>query len=299
MEPVGFIGLGLMGEPMARNLLGAGYALTIYNRTAEKARQLVGAGAKPAATPADAVQPGGVVITMVADDRALEEVTTGPQGFGERLGQGGIHLCMATVSPDLARRLAAWHEERGSRYVAAPVFGRPPAAAAAKLWIVSSGVSAAKQRVQPILKVLGQSTSDFGEDAGAANVVKICGNFLISCVIEGLAEVLTVGQKNDIERRAMADFFASTLFACPIYQNYGPMVAAGRFDQAGFLLRLGLKDNKLMLDAAENAAVPMPFGSVVHDRFVSAIGRGRGEWDWTAIALNASEEAGLDSTAKP
>jgi 3-hydroxyisobutyrate dehydrogenase-like beta-hydroxyacid dehydrogenase len=297
MDSIGFVGLGLMGRPMAANLIKAGYSVTVYNRSAEKARPLVELGAKLAQRPQDvASSESGIVITMVADDRALEEVTTGPDGFGHHLGKNGIHVCMATVSPDISRRLKAWHAEHGSYYVAAPVFGRPPAAEAAKLWILCAGAPAAKLRVQPIFQVLGQGVFDFGEEPAAANVVKVAGNFLITCVIEGLAEALTVGEKNGIDRQAMADCYVKALFPCPVYQNYAPMIVAGGATDVGFSLRLGLKDNDLLLSVAEKAAVPMPFGSVLHDRFVSAVARGRGDADWTAIVANISEDAGL--TAK-
>lgn len=297
MDSIGFVGLGLMGRPMAANLIKAGYSVTVYNRSAEKARPLVELGAKLVQRPRDVVSSeSGIVITMVGDDRALEEVTIGPDGLGHHLGKNGVHVCMATVSPDISRRLQAWHTQRGSYYVAAPVFGRPPAAEAAKLWILCAGAPAAKARVQPIFQVLGQGVFDFGEDPGAANVVKVAGNFLISCVIEGLAEALTVGEKNGIDKQAMADCYVKTLFPCPVYQNYAPMVVAGGAQEVGFALRLGLKDNDLVLAAAENASVPMPFGSVLHDRFVSAVARGRGDADWTAIVANVAEDAGL--TAK-
>ena len=294
MEAVGFIGLGSMGEPMAAKVLKAGHTLTVYNRTADKARDLVEQGAKLVQSAELAATAGGIVITMVANDRALEDVTLGPGGFGERLGRGGLHLSMATVSPDLSRRLAAWHAERGSHYVAAPVFGRPPAAAAGKLWIMYSGVSAAKQRAKPLLNAMGQGAFDFGEDPGAANIVKISGNFLMSCVIESLAEAFTVGEKNGIDRQAMSDMFTQTIFACPLYQSYSPLVAAGPGDKVAFSMHLGLKDVKLMLETAEQAGVPIPFGSVVHDRIVSAIARGRGDKDWIAMSLNVSEDAGLE-----
>src|SRR5262245_56094373 len=146
MQPVGFIGLGLMGGPMAANLLKAGFEVTVYNRTAAKTGALVGAGARRAALPRDVATPGGVVVSMLADDATLEALTAGPEGFGERLGTGGLHLSMSTVSPQTSAQLAAWHAQRGTQYVAAPVFGRPPAAAAAKLWIVQSGEAAAKAR---------------------------------------------------------------------------------------------------------------------------------------------------------
>jgi len=293
MQPVGFVGLGLMGGPMAANLLKAGLELSVYNRTADKVRALADAGARVAPLARDVATPGGVVVTMLADDSVLEALTIGPDGFGERLGAGGLHLSMSTVSPETSRRLAQWHAQRGSQYVAAPVFGRPPAATAAKLWIVLSGEAAAKARAQPILSPMGQGVFDFGEEPGAANVVKLAGNFLIGCVLEGLAEAQTLAQKNGIDRRALSDFLTQTIFACGVFQNYGPVIAAGRTDQIGFPLRLGLKDVKLVQQIAEASRTPMPFASIVHDRLVSAVAKGRGEMDWTAFTLNVSEDAGL------
>ena len=165
MENVGFVGLGLMGQPMAANLVKAGHRVTVYNRSADKARVLVEQGATLAQRPQDVVSSEDcIVFTMVGDDHALEEVTIAKDGIGERLGKNGVHVCMATVSPDIARRLQAWHAQRGSDYVAAPVFGRPPAAAAAKLWILCAGAASAKQRVQPLLQAMGQGIFDFGED---------------------------------------------------------------------------------------------------------------------------------------
>jgi 3-hydroxyisobutyrate dehydrogenase-like beta-hydroxyacid dehydrogenase len=293
MEQVGFIGLGLMGEPMAQNLLKAGFALTVYNRTPSKGQALADKGAKLVSCPADVAVPSGIVVTMVADDRALEEVTLGPDGFGERLGDGGLHLCTATVSPDISRRLAAWYAQRGGAYVASPVFGRPPAAEAGKLWMLCAGPQAARQRVQPLLNAMGQGVFDFGEDAGNANVVKVAGNFLICSAIECLAEAFTVGEKNGIDRRAMAELFTKTMFNCAVYQNYAPPVAQFDPSHVGFMLKLGLKDVNLVLDAAEKAAVPMPVAGILHDRLLSAVAKGRGELDWSAMALDVAEAAGL------
>jgi 3-hydroxyisobutyrate dehydrogenase-like beta-hydroxyacid dehydrogenase len=290
-EHVGFIGLGLMGEPMAANLVRAGFEVTVYNRSAAKAEAVVAAGAKRAASPGDVARPGGVVVTMVADDRALEEVA---QAFGERLGAGGVHVSMSTVSPETAKRLAAWHADLGVDYVASPVFGRPPAAAAAKLWIVTSGRAAAKARVRSLLDAMGQGVFDFGESPGAANVVKLAGNFLIVSAIEALAEAQTLGEKHGIERKALADFLTQTIFACSVYQNYGGTLAARSHDQVGFQLRLGMKDVKLVLDAGERGGAPMPMASLVHDRLLAAIAKGRGDLDWTALALGVAEDAGLE-----
>jgi 3-hydroxyisobutyrate dehydrogenase-like beta-hydroxyacid dehydrogenase len=293
VETIGFVGLGLMGAPMAANLLKAGHAVSAWNRSEHKVKRLAELGARIGRLPCDTATAGGVVVSMVTDDSALETVTTGPDGFGQRLGEGGVHLSMSTVSPALSRRLAAWHAQRGSAYVAAPVFGRPPAAAAAKLWIVTSGAASAKARVRALLEAMGQGVFDFGEEPGTANVVKLAGNFLIGAAIEALAEAQTLGEKNGVQRKALSDFLTQTIFACTVYQNYGPIIAAGRAEQIGFQLKLGLKDIGLVLDAAASSATPMPLASLVRDRLVAAVAKGRGEMDLTALALGVAEDAGL------
>ena len=290
---VGFIGLGSMGLPIAMNLIESGYKLRVYNRTAEKAQPLADKGADLGNNPADVVEPGGIVISMLANDQALEDVVLGENGILEKLGSGGIHISMSTVSPTTAENLAQRHEQKGTHYLAAPVFGRPDAAAARKLWICLSGNGTAKERVLPLLNVLGQKVFDLGEQVGAANVVKLSGNFLIISAIEAMAEAFTLAEKNGIERSQVAELFGQTLFACPIYQNYGRMIAQEQYEPAGFKLALGLKDVELALQTAKESQMPMPFASLVRDRLISAIAKGRGDIDWTGLALGVSEEAGL------
>ncbi len=292
-ETVGFIGLGSMGAHMARNLLEAGFTLTVFNRTAARAEPLVACGALLAASPRDAVKPGGVVVTMLANDLALESVALGDDGFIDALGQGGLHISMSTVSPEISRKLAAEHARHGSLFLAAPVFGRPEAAAAKKLWICQSGSAAAKQRAKPVLEELGQGIHDFGEDPGAASVVKLSGNFLILSAIEALAEALALAQKNGVDRAALASFFGQTIFACPVYQNYGRILAAREFEPPGFALELGMKDARLVRDAAEAVQVPMPVADLLHARLLTALAKGRGNLDWTAIELSTAEDAGI------
>src|SRR3979490_135681 len=199
-ETVGFIGLGGMGLGMATNLLKAGFGLRVYNRTAEKARPLLEQGARLARSPAEAAEPGGVVVTMVSDDRALEAVTLGANGLLGRLGDG-VHLSMSTIAPHTARRLAVLHRERGAGYVASPVFGKPDVAAQGKLWIASSGDVAARARVRPLQEAMGQRIVDFGDDPGAANVIKLAGNFMFGAAIEAMAEAFTLVQKHGVPRR--------------------------------------------------------------------------------------------------
>ncbi|MGH8729631.1 MAG: NAD(P)-dependent oxidoreductase [Burkholderiales bacterium] len=204
-DTIGFIGLGQMGEPMARNLMRAGFKLRIYNRTPEKAAALAAEGASAVTRPTDAVEPGGIAVSMVANDEALEEVVAGNGGFGAALGQGGVHVSMSTVSPATARRLAEFHRRHGSTYVAAPVFGRPEAAAAKKLWVCVAGAQAAKERVRPVLEALGQAVYDLGEDPAGANVVKLAGNFLILSAVEAMAQAFTLAQAAAGLKEAVAE----------------------------------------------------------------------------------------------
>jgi 3-hydroxyisobutyrate dehydrogenase-like beta-hydroxyacid dehydrogenase len=292
-ETLGFIGLGNMGFPIAANLLQAGYGLRVYNRTPAKGAPLTAKGAALAANAADVAEPGGIVLTMLSDDRALDDVSLPAGSFVERLGPGGVHISLSTIAPATSRRLAEHHAKFQVEYVTAPVFGRPAAAAAKMLWIVSSGPGATKQRVQPIFNAIGQGVFDFGKDAGAANVVKLCGNFMLAAAIEALSEGLTFAQVNGLDRKAVAEMFGKTIFACPVYQNYGRQIAEEKFDTAGFRLALGLKDINLAIQAAASNSMPLPLASMLRDRWLASVAKGRGDLDWTAIALNVAEDAGL------
>ncbi|HJT22916.1 MAG TPA: NAD(P)-dependent oxidoreductase [Nitrospira sp.] len=292
-ELIGFIGLGNMGRAMAANVLTAGYRLHVYNRTPEKAKPLITQGARLMSHPSDTGEPGGIVVTMLADDQAVENIVYGERGILKRLGPGGIHMSMSTVSPMIARRLAEDHERDGVSYLAAPVFGRPEAAAARKLWICLSGPQAAKDRVTPILNVLGQGIFDFGEKPEAANVVKLAGNFLLASAIEALAEALTLAEKNGVDRTTLAAMLGRTLFACPAYQTYGEAIAQERYLPAGFTVSLGLKDVNLVLQTAAGSSMPMPLASLLHDRLLSVVAQGNSDLDWVAIALDVAREGGL------
>jgi 3-hydroxyisobutyrate dehydrogenase-like beta-hydroxyacid dehydrogenase len=292
-QTIGFIGLGSMGLPMATNLLAAGYELSVYNRTPEKAQSLAEQGVQVLDQPAAVAKSSEIVVTMLANDAALEAVVLGENGILSSLGKGSIHLSMSTVSPATANKLASLHQQAGSHYVAAPVFGRPDAAAARKLWIAVSGNPAAKERAKPVLEHLGQGLFDFGETAGAANVVKLTGNFLIIAAIEAMAEAFTLAEKNGIDRSEVANLFGQTLFSCPIYQNYGRMIAQQQYEPAGFKLSLGLKDVTLALQTARDNQMPLPLASLLHDRLLALVAEGKSDLDWTGLALKISQEAGL------
>jgi 3-hydroxyisobutyrate dehydrogenase-like beta-hydroxyacid dehydrogenase len=292
-ESVAVVGLGAMGAGAARRLLDQGHRVLVWNRSAAKAAPLVERGAQAARSPGAAAAGAGIVITFLADDRALEEVVLAPDGVAAGLGEGGVHLSMSTIAPGTARRLAEAHRASGAAYVAAPVFGRPDAAASGQLWIVTSGPAEAKVLARPALEALGQGVHDFGEDPEGAHVVKLAGNFLIAAASEAMAEAYTLGEKCGLDRTRLAEFFGATLFPSRIYQNYGKAIAEHRYEPPGFKLRLGLKDLRLVLAAADASAMPMPLASLLHDRFLALAAQGHGEIDWTAIGLAVAKEAGV------
>ena len=290
---IAFLGLGNMGTPIARNLLRAGHDVTVWNRTLAKADELRADKAKVADTIGNATHGADIAITMLADDHAVSAAVLGPGGVLESLAPGSIHVSVSTISVALSQQLAAAHQKRGQHYVAAPVFGRPEAAAAAKLFIAAAGDAAALERCQPIFNAIGQRTSIIGPKPEMANVVKLTGNFLISSVIESLGEAVALARKYGVDPHEYVDFLTSSLFAAPVYKTYGGIIADQRYQPAGFKMRLGLKDVRLVLAAAEGVDSPMPVASLVRDNLLTAIGRGMEDLDWSATAKLAAENAGL------
>ena len=290
---IAFLGLGNMGFAMARNLLHAGHDVTVWNRTLSKADGLRADNAKVADSIAKASRGADFAITMMADDHAVSSAVLDSGGVLESLASGAIHISMSTISVALSKQLAAEHRKRGQHFVSAPVFGRPEAAVAAKLFIAAAGDASSLERCQPILDAVGQRTFVIGPAPEMANVVKLSGNFLISSVLESLGEAVALTRKYRIDPHAYIDFLTSTLFSAPVYKTYGGIIADERYHPAGFKMRLGLKDVRLVLAAAEGVDAPMPFASVVRDNMLAAIGRGMEDLDWSSIARLAAENAGL------
>jgi 3-hydroxyisobutyrate dehydrogenase-like beta-hydroxyacid dehydrogenase len=289
---VGFIGLGRMGAGMAANLLRAGHDVAVYNRSAAKTRPLVEQGARIAAHVRDACD-GEAVITMLADDGAVESVVFGRDGLMEGLRAGAIHVSMSTISVALSEKLAAAHASTGQAFAAAPVFGRPEAAAAGKLFIVTAGPTAVVDRCGPLFDAMGQKTFSVGDAPQAANLVKLSGNFLIAAAIEGLGEALALVRKAGIDGRQYLDLLTSTLFTAPLYKTYGGQIADQKFEPAGFAAPLGEKDIRLTIAAAEALRVPMPLASLLRDRLLTVLARGGDALDWSAIGQLAANDAGL------
>ena len=288
---VGFIGLGHMGAGMAANLLRAGHEVTVYNRTLGKERALVEQGARAAGRVADACQ-GEAVVTMLADDRAVEGVVFGDQGVIGSLGPRAIHLSMSTISVALSESLARAHAKAGQRFVAAPVFGRPDVAAAGKLFIVAAGAPDAVTACSPLLEAMGQKTFSIGAEAQAANLVKLSGNFLLASVIEGLGEAMALVGKAGVDPHQYLELLTSTLFTAPVYKTYGGLIAEGKFEPAGFAAPLGYKDIRLTLAAADDLRVPMPVASLLRDRFLTLLAQGGEALDWSGIGQLAARDAG-------
>jgi len=287
----GFIGLGNMGLPMARNLLKAGHEVTVYNRTRERAESLRSEGATLAEQAADACG-SDIVITMLADDPAVRAVVFDGQVIS-RLAPGAVHVSMATISVALAEELTRAHAEAGSQFISAPVFGRPEAAEAAKLAVVAAGPAKMIERCQPLFDAMGQRTFIVGEEPSKANTVKLAGNFLILSVIESLGEAYALLRKSGVEPEKFLEIMTSTLFAAPVYKTYGNLIAKEQFLPAGFKLLLGLKDVSLVLAAAADARAPMPVASLVRDHILAAIARNGGDLDWSSFSKISAENAGL------
>jgi 3-hydroxyisobutyrate dehydrogenase-like beta-hydroxyacid dehydrogenase len=290
---IGFVGLGHMGGGMARRLIGGGFELTVYNRTRSRAEPLRALGAEVADTPHDAAARADVLITMLSDDRAVEETVLSPGGVLQALPANAVHISMSTISIALSKRLATAHRAKQQHYIAATVFGRPDVAAAGKLFIVTAGEADQLQRCKPIFDSLGQKAFNAGEDASAANVIKLAGNFMITAVIESLAESFALAKKNGVDPHVLLEVLTGSLFTAPVYNTYGNIILDQKFVPPGFKLPLGMKDNTLVLEAAQASNVPMPLASLVHDHFVTAMATGFAESDWSALATVSYRNAGI------
>ena len=294
---VALIGLGRMGAGIAKSVLRAGHRVTVFNRTKEKAEALRADGALVAQSVADSCRTG-VVFTMVADDAALQGLVFGAGGILASLPSGGVHVSLSTISVALSDKLSAEHAKASQGYLAVPVFGRPEVAEAGRLALVAAGHDALIQKCSPLFEAMGPRLFVVGEKPSLANVVKLSGNFLIAAVLESLSEAMVFARKSGVDPAALLDFLTSTLFTAPLYKTYGGLIVEGKHEPAGFLLPLGLKDLRLVLQAAEAANVPMPIASVVRDRFITAMARGHQDQDWSVIGRVAAEDAGIEKASR-
>lgn len=292
-DPVAVIGLGHMGLPIARNLLRAGFPLTVHNRTPARADELVREGAAFADSPGGAAAAARLVITMVADDAALDAVVFGERGLLAGIPRDAVHVGMSTVEPATSERLAEAHRRQGSRYVAAPVFGRPEMAEQAKLWVIAAGAPEAVETARPALQAVSRGLSLVGTEPGRASLVKLAGNFLLAGMLEALAEGLAFVEKAGLDRLEVLQTLNGALFVSPVYQGNGERMCRAAFSPAGFQMALGLKDVRLVLRTADRLGVPMPLANLAHDHLLTGVAAGKGHLDWTAMAEVLREAAGL------
>lgn len=287
---VAFCGLGQMGRAMAANLAAAGHEVRAWNRTRGKTPP----GAREMASVGEAAAGAEVAITMLADDAAVESVS---RELLAALPQGAIHCGMSTISVKLSRRLVREHQDRRQIYVAAPVYGRPEAAAAKKLFIVTGGNREALSRCKPLFDAMGQGIVEMGEVPEHASLTKICGNFLIAAMIEMFGEAFALAEKAGADPQKLASALSRILFAdAPIPSGYAARVTATKFEPAAFAMPLGLKDVSLALEASSELKVPLPLASLLRDHFLASLARGREKWDWGGMAAVVREAAGLPPT---
>lgn len=279
---VGFVGLGAMGAAMVRNLLGKGVSVTVWNRSRAIVDELAAEGATPAAT-VDEAFAADIVLTMLAHDKAMREVLV-DSGVLARAKKGVVHVNHATISTDLAAELSALHAELGLGYVAAPVFGRPPVAQAGGLNVLSAGSADAVTKAQPVLDLLAAKVWPLGDDPVRANALKLAGNFMIVSAIESMGEAVALGEAYGVEAPDLLDMLSSTLFAAPIYKIYGAMIAERRYTPPGFAAELGLKDVRLVLDAAEAKGLSMPLADLAEASLESLLSGEDKNLDLAALA---------------
>ena len=281
-----------MGSGMARNLLRAGHWVTVYNRSRDKAESLGPDGAAIADSPADACRDAEAVVTMLSDDPALESVVFGEKGIAAALPRGAVHISSSTISTALARRLDSEHARRGQNYLSVPVFGRPDAAESKKLLVVAAGRAEVIDRCRPLFDAMGRQTFVAGAEPWQANALKLCGNFMIASMLETFSEAYATMRKSNVDPHLFLEVM-NALFGSPVYANYGKIVADQKFEPAGFALKLGLKDVRLVLDTAQECASPMPLASLIRDHLLSAVAQGQAELDWSSVSRVIARNAGL------
>jgi 3-hydroxyisobutyrate dehydrogenase-like beta-hydroxyacid dehydrogenase len=290
---IGFLGLGKMGSGIASNLIRAGHEVTVWNRSAHKAQPLVAQGAVLAQTPKAAASDRALVMTMLSDDAALDELLHGSNGLLEGLDRGALHVSLSTIAVSTADRVSALHADRGQRLLSAPVFGRPDAAAAAKLFVVAAGAEPDFQTANELFPSISQRAFYLGQTPSSANLVKLCGNFMILAAIESLAEAMALAQKGGVPKKQFLEVMTGTLFDSPVYRNYGAALVEERFKPAGFAAPLGLKDMRLVGQSSEVLRVPMPVLNVLRDHLLQAIGTEGEEIDWSGIGRVVARNGGL------
>ena len=291
---VGFIGLGRMGQGMARRILGSGHSLTVHDTVASQTADIVAAGATAAATVAEVCKDRDVVVTMLVEDAAVTDVALRPGGIRDSLPPGAIHLAMGTYGVGAVRTLAAAHGNARQFLVAAPVLGRPDLAASGQLGIVAAGPQDAVRRCQPLLNVIGRRTFHAGTPPEAATVIKLANNLVLGCAMVAMGEGFSLVRKYGVEPQVLYDVMTEGLFSAPAYKGYGKTMVDQTYDHVGSPITVGLKDANLIQAAADLARVPLPSFNVYRDRLLGAVAHGDGDKDQAALAREQARACGLE-----
>jgi 3-hydroxyisobutyrate dehydrogenase-like beta-hydroxyacid dehydrogenase len=289
---VACIGLGRMGAGIAGSIQRAGFTLRVYNRTAAKMHPFVDEGATAAESPKDAATGADVVVTNLMDDASVLDTATGVDGVLAGLGAGRIHIDTTTISPRFARHLAEVHAEHGSRFVAGPVVGRPDVAAKGELRTFLGGEAEAIEECRPVVDAYTSLAINLGEDPGLASSMKLAINYTLVATVELMGQVFAFGEKSGISPE-MLNLVMGAFFGQPALQEYAQLIRSRDFSDPGFALSGAMKDVELMMQAAGDIRVPLPFGSIVRDKLLSAAAGGMEDLDWAVISEISRTQAGL------
>ncbi len=291
---VGFVGLGRMGQGMARRLLDAGHDMWVFDQFAAQAAPLAAAGAQVAASVAELAARSDVVVTMLVEDSTISQVAFASRGLCESMPKGAIHLVMGTHGVAVVRELEARHRAAGQTLVAAPVLGRPDLAATGQLGIVAGGPADAVARCEELLQSMGRRIFQAGVQPESATAIKLANNAVLGCAMVAMAEGFSLVRKYGVAPQVFQDVMTEGLFAATAYKVYGQKMVDESFDQVGSPIHVGLKDANLIAAAADIARVPMPSHNVYRDRLLGAVAHGDGDRDQAVLGREQARASGLE-----
>jgi 3-hydroxyisobutyrate dehydrogenase-like beta-hydroxyacid dehydrogenase len=298
MARLGFVGLGAMGSRLSRRLLAAGHEVTGWNRTADKARDLVAAGMTLAKSPRAAGEGAEAVFVMVTDDAALRAVALGPDGLVAGLGTGAVVVEMSTVSPVVVRELAAPVAARGATLIEAPVSGSTITVEQGTASFMVGGDPAAAERVRPFLLAMGTAVTHVGE-LGLAKTMKVATNLGLAVQMLAFSEAVLLAEKAGITRERAVEALLKSVIASPMVKYRGPFVLGQMSTEAWFKVAMIQKDLQLALDQGRASGVPLPLTSVVQEWMTAARGLGLGDYDFAIVFDVLARLAGAAPSIKP
>ena len=292
-KTIGFIGLGIMGKPMARNLMKAGYPLVVYNRTASKADELVAAGAQQVGSPREVAQGAEVIITMVADSPEVEQIILGPQGVLESVKAGSVVIDMSSISPVVTKKIAAKLARKGAAMLDAPVSGGEIGAVQGTLSIMVGGDEAVFEGVRPILEKMGKSVVRVGE-IGAGGFTKLSNQIIVAAALQAIAEGMVLAQKAGVDIQRVYEAIKGGMAGGRTLDMKIPLLAQHKFEP-GFKMDLHIKDLKNALLAGKSLGVPLPATGLIHELFTACSAQGKGQKDHSVIYSLLEQLAGLQA----